>query len=259
MQKVGTDERGRYVEPDVDRVLERIKSAFQKETGRDWMDALDVRPETVRTWRKRGFVPAVKLMKVAELTGRPVEWLAPKRYDSEPSAAAPSSADPAQEVREGRKSWPSGSAPPETKVLLDVQQYLLVPQMNVQTSAGNGFAVDTEDVIGRFAFRRDWLSRKVASTDALRVITAKGRSMEPTVRDGDILLVDTSPQERLTDGIYVLNVEGESRCKRLQRLVDGGLRIHSDNAAEFPPEDVPLARVDLVRVVGRVIWVGGER
>lgn len=256
MQKVGTDERGRYAEPDVDQVLERIKSAFQVETGQDWMDVLEVRPETVRTWRKRGFVPAVKLMRVSELTGRPVEWLAPKRYEAEPRGGSPATKP---EVCEDRVSWSSGSEPRETKVQLDVQQYLLVPQMNVQTSAGSGFAVDAEDVIGRFAFRRDWLSRKVASTDALRVITAKGRSMEPTVRDGDILLVDTAPQERLTDGIYVLDVEGESRCKRLHRLVDGGVRIYSDNGAEYPPEDVPSGSVDLVRVVGRVIWVGGER
>lgn len=155
--------------------------------------------------------------------------------------------------------WIAGSQSDETKVQLDVQQYFLVPQLSVHVSAGNGYAVDTEDVIGRFAFRRDWLSKKVASADAARVITAKGRSMEPTVRDGDILLVDTTPQERLTDGIYVLDVEGESRCKRLQQLLDGGLRIHSDNASEFPPQDVPPGRVDLVRVVGRVIWVGGER
>lgn len=164
-----------------------------------------------------------------------------------------------KKVTERPAAWAAGDVPTETKVQLDVQQYFLVPQLGVHASAGNGYAVDTEDVIGRFAFRRDWLSKKVANTDALRVITAKGRSMEPTVRDGDILLVDTSPQERLTDGIYVLNYQGESICKRLMRLVDGGLRICSDNATEFPPQDVPVGHVEQVHVVGRVIWVGGER
>lgn len=164
-----------------------------------------------------------------------------------------------QKVAEGNATWSSASLTQETKVQLDVQQYFLVPQLSVHASAGNGYAVDAEDEIGRFAFRRDWLSKKVVNPDALRVITAKGRSMEPTVRDGDILLVDTSPQERLSDGIYVLNYQGESICKRLMRLLDGGLRICSDNATEFPPQDVPAGHMEQVHLVGKVIWVGGER
>lgn len=257
MQKVGTDAGGAQTKPGVDQVLKRLREAFHCETDEGWMNRLKVQPETVRTWRKRGFVPPKQLMKAVELAGVPLESFVgftatPGKDWGSWGGASDAELLVVEEAHATNQTQ-------ETKVQLDVHQFFLVPQLSVHASAGNGYAVDAEDVIGRFAFRRDWLSKKVGNTEAARVITARGRSMEPTVRDGDILLVDTSLQERLTDGIYVLDFEGESRCKRLQRLVDGGLRIHSDNAAEFPPEDVPPGRVNQVRVVGKVIWVGGER
>lgn len=139
-----------------------------------------------------------------------------------------------------------------------MQEFLYVPQLSVTTSAGNGHAIDQEIEIGKFAFRRSWIQHKGLNALKLRVITARGRSMEPTVRDGDILLVDTSEQARLTEGIYVIDYGGESRCKRLMPLFDGGLKICSDNP-DYPPEEVKPGQVEQIRVVGRVIWVGGER
>src|SRR3990167_5420392 len=50
--------------------LLRVESAL----GTDWMIKLEVAPETVRTWKKRGAVPVAKLVKAAELSGRPLEW-----------------------------------------------------------------------------------------------------------------------------------------------------------------------------------------
>lgn len=246
MQKRESGARGDVQEPGVDQVLDRIAAAFHAATQAEWMAKLEVQPETVRTWRKRGFVPISKIARAAELSGKPVEWFRLRPQEAPERAEAP-------------KAWTPENGPPEYKVALDVQQYILVPKLNVRVSAGNGTTVDAEDEIGQFAFKRSWLARKGVNPSSLRVITAKGRSMEPTVRDRDILLVDTSPQSHLNDGIYVLNYAGDSICKRLMRLVDGGLRIFSDNAAEFPPQDVRPGDLEQVRVVGKVIWVGGER
>ncbi|MGJ7611819.1 MULTISPECIES: helix-turn-helix domain-containing protein [unclassified Variovorax] len=60
----------------VDKVIERIASALGVSTQEEWMARLQIAPETVRTWRKRGKVPAAQLLKVAELSGRSVESIA---------------------------------------------------------------------------------------------------------------------------------------------------------------------------------------
>jgi Bacteriophage CI repressor helix-turn-helix domain len=59
----------------VDEVIERIAAALGAESPEDWMGVLGVAPETVRTWRKRGAVPAGKLLRVAQVSGRSVESL----------------------------------------------------------------------------------------------------------------------------------------------------------------------------------------
>jgi hypothetical protein len=59
--------------------LLRVESAL----GADWMVRLEVAPETVRTWKKRGAVPVAKLVKAAELSGRPLEWFKTNQSSTE--------------------------------------------------------------------------------------------------------------------------------------------------------------------------------
>jgi len=251
MKKLLTDVHGVGEAPSVDQVIERIASALHARVPADWMRKMEVQPETVRTWRKRGKIPSSQLMKVSELSGRPVEWFTRWRYldEEEPSNFFPGREK--QISRTEEKQEQERSTDPSS-------DFLFVPQLNVRTSAGAGQMVEEEIEIGRFAFRRSWIERKGLIPGKLRVISARGRSMEPTVRDGDILLVDTSEQLKLSEGMYVIDYGGESRCKRLMPLVDGGLRICSDNP-EWPAEEVKPGAIDQVRLVGKIIWIGGER
>lgn len=138
------------------------------------------------------------------------------------------------------------------------KEFVMVPEYAVRASAGGGTLVGDEDIVGRFAFRRSWLDSRGIRPDALAVVGADGDSMEPTVRDKDILLVDTSVQAVRADGIYLIEQAGELRCKRLQAMVGGGVKIRSDNP-KYETEVVGPEQADLVRVVAKVIWIGGER
>lgn len=138
------------------------------------------------------------------------------------------------------------------------REFVLVPEYAVRAGAGNGRLVDGEDVVGRLAFRRSWLASHGMRAENLAVITARGDSMEPTVRDADILLVDTSINSIKADGIYLIEQGGELRCKRLQAMVDGSIRIRSDNP-HYDAEVVAADHAGLVRIVAKVIWIGGER
>src|SRR3546814_17873581 len=79
--------------------------------------------------------------------------------------------------------------------------------------------------------------------------------MEPTLRDGDEVLVDSSDQgSRLRDGIYVLRADDAIVVKRVTIQPGGRLiQISSDNTAYPPWYDVDRLQN---HAVGRVIWYG---
>jgi phage repressor protein C with HTH and peptisase S24 domain len=141
--------------------------------------------------------------------------------------------------------------------------FALVPMLDVKAAAGSGNDVHSEDLVARFAFRRDWLRRRGLTIAQLALITATGDSMQPTIHDGDVLLVHTVSRFE-GDGIYVLRADSGLLVKRLQRLPGGTVRVRSDNPA-YEPFEVPLQALEETPVdrefslVGRVAWAGGEK
>jgi phage repressor protein C with HTH and peptisase S24 domain len=76
--------------------------------------------------------------------------------------------------------------------------------------------------------------------------------MEPTIRNGDNILIDITSREILDGEIYAIR-DGEAlMIKRLQRQLGGKVRMISDNAL-YPVIDAPMADLD---VVGKVVWRG---
>ena len=134
-------------------------------------------------------------------------------------------------------------------------EFALVPLYDVDAAAGHGAHIDQEPVKAQIAFRRDWLSQSSFNARNLVSLTARGDSMEPTIRDGDLLLVDTSQKGVVEDGIYILRVNNHLLAKRLQRLFDGTVVIKSDNPA-YERQEVPSSTADQIEVIGRVVWTG---
>lgn len=67
-------------------------------------------------------------------------------------------------------------------------------------------------------------------------VTARDDSMMPYVQDGDTIYIDTGRKEIKDGRIFAIRFGELCLCKRLYRLPDGGVRIVSDNAAEFPEQ-----------------------
>ena len=136
-------------------------------------------------------------------------------------------------------------------------EYALVPIYQVEVSAGYGATVETETSVARLAFRRDWLEEIGVYESKAATVVASGDSMEPTIHDGDVLLVDTDQRQVIKDAIYVVRQESLLYVKRLQRLYDGSIRISSDNKA-YASEMVPKRELGSLEVIGRVVWSGGR-
>jgi phage repressor protein C with HTH and peptisase S24 domain len=131
-----------------------------------------------------------------------------------------------------------------------------VSQYAVNASAGPGALTGDDQELSQIAFPARWL-RKLAGGDPARlsIITVSGDSMEPTLSDGDEILVSSGDEaERLRDGIYVLRVDDALIVKRIaMNPASRRFTIKSDNAG-YP--DWPDCDLESVEVIGRVVWAG---
>lgn len=126
--------------------------------------------------------------------------------------------------------------------------------LDVAASAGPGGEAIDEAPQGWFAFEPRYLRRLTASPDALNFVRVQGDSMEPTLKAGDDILVDSSDAaDRLRDGIYVLRIDDALNVKRLAVAPGGRLSIISDNE-RYPVME--RKRGDRIEIVGRVVWAG---
>ncbi len=129
----------------------------------------------------------------------------------------------------------------------------LVPRLDIQASAGVGALVQEEQAVELIAFQSAWLRSIGVAPSFARIITARGDSMEPTIRDGDVLLIDTSVSEVRDNGIYCVVYGSMLLVKRVHPRMNGSLQLISDNAV-YPAEEVSPAEVPALSIAGRVMW-----
>ena len=126
--------------------------------------------------------------------------------------------------------------------------------ISIAPSCGRGTVVlDEADVtpvrIGKEVIKDIW---KVSTPEVLKLFKASGDSMETTIEDGNILLVDTSRTDYHNGGIYVLTINNDWFVKRLRLKINGDLEIISDNPKYEPEVLRPNTDIE-INVVGRVI------
>jgi phage repressor protein C with HTH and peptisase S24 domain len=154
---------------------------------------------------------------------------------------------------------PNEAKPRTDSDVADLARYVRLPRHPTVAAAGSGTAPDATDAEGGYlALRQDWLAEVLGvNPDHVGLEVAIGDSMAPTIRDGNMMLLDTSDHGFGQYGIYVLEIEGERLVKRVQRRLDGSLVLISDNTS-YERDSVPADRRGIVRVIGRVVWVGGR-
>ena len=130
-----------------------------------------------------------------------------------------------------------------------------VPILSVAASAGPGSFLSGEAVLAHYGFDRRWLKSISRTPDQLSIISVRGDSMQPTLAEGDDILVDMGDAAaQLRDGIYVLRVDEVLLVKRLALSpANGSISIRSDNPAYPAWEECAASDI---QVIGRVIWAG---
>lgn len=147
-------------------------------------------------------------------------------------------------------------APPPPPAPIKVGGMIAVPQLAIGASAGPGALPGDERPRARLAFSKEQIRALGAHRpEALTLVQVEGDSMEPSLSNGDDILVDASQSlPPLRDGIYVLRMEDAIMVKRLAlNPATRRLAIKSDNPAYPSWDDIAP---DAVEVIGRVIWAG---
>lgn len=148
----------------------------------------------------------------------------------------------------------AGKTNREKYISENFEDYVIVPQVAGEISAGYGLAPDNV-IEMRIAFRKEWIQRKGDPKD-MALIRVRGDSMDPTLLSGDLVLVDRSrisvdPQ----GGIYAIAIDGQIMLKRIQLLWPAQkVKIISDN----PRYETIEVESTQVKINGKVVWFGRE-
>lgn len=131
-----------------------------------------------------------------------------------------------------------------------------LPRFDLSVAAGAGRYLEAQQRVGSMQLCRDIVTRILRNTSAalasLALVTVAGDSMEPTIHDGDIVVIDRSVRVIERDGVYIFTLGSETFIKRLQRMPNSIL-VNSDNPLYKTWEIHPESSQEL-HVHGRVIW-----
>jgi len=207
--------------------------------------AVGVSPSAFRKWLRGEAEPSrERLVALADAASVGVAWLA-KGEGPEPQF---------EDLRRAERGAPAAT----TGGNLDLRRFVVLPKRSEAAAAGAGTPPSPNLRSEFIAFGHDWI-RDTFGLDPkdLLLEAAVGESMQPTIRDNDLLLIDVTDRKLREFGIYVLEFQGERLVKRVQRKLDGSVLLISDNAI-YEPERIPPERAQEITVLGRVVWCGGR-
>ena len=226
--------------------MERLRYAIDKAGIKqaELARILGVSVQTINYWLTGRNKPnRSRIVKIAETLGCSPQWL---EFGTEPGGTVPEFKEKAEKESE---PFPS-------------DKYALIPRYEAKTSTGGGYHNgDHVEISKTHAFRKDWIKKNNWREEDLCVVEASGHSMEPQIRDGDVLLVNMADRDFQSGKVYVLLFLGEGlRAKRVHRMADGRIRISSDNPdkVQFPDECYSPEEAAHLNIVGKVVQRAGE-
>lgn len=134
----------------------------------------------------------------------------------------------------------------------DFDDFVAVPRLALDASAGPGAFSAEEISFDSFRFSRRWLREMGLEGADLTAIRVEGDSMEPLLRSGDEIFVDRN--KRAGEGVHVVRIGDVLHVKQIQASAPGRIALISANEAYSPIE---LAREE-IEIIGRVVWKGGR-
>lgn len=139
----------------------------------------------------------------------------------------------------------------------DQEDLIYLRRVNIQACCGERGIQNYEDesYVDLMGVSPGWFRDNISQIrqNGYEIITASGDSMEPTLKNGDLVVIDRFDTEiTKRDGVFCVLIDNDLYLKRVQR-VPGSLRFISDNRL-YDPFEIRLAEVESrVIVFGRMV------
>ncbi len=200
-----------------------------------------VKPPSIHDWIKKGTISKDKLPLLWEYFS---DVVGPQHWGINQTTAEHASALTVSAPSRHEDVTPAG--------------YIRLQHLSPRPTMGMGAALDEPvRVVRHLDVLQTWLMEEVGSSNytKVKVLTAVGRSMMPTINDKDLVFVDVTHRMVDAPGIYVIDVAGRLLLKKAMIKANGTLVLRSDNAAEYPDEEVYdlVTYADEITVCGKVL------
>lgn len=139
------------------------------------------------------------------------------------------------------------------------KEYVMIPRYDVRGSCGEGIDVNEVTIVDGMPMPVAWLrAQNLPEAHLLAVIEASGDSMQPTIEDGQTLIVNTVDIEPKSTKIYLICIDGKLFIKRLIYTPDGWImRSDNPNRSNYPDFIIEDAKFSNIDIQGRVVWKSG--
>lgn len=145
----------------------------------------------------------------------------------------------------------------EASGLVNDDDYAPITRLSVEAGAGRGRLASVVELRGSLQFRHDFLRSVSLSPQNAAIINVRGSSMEPTIKDGSVILINRADREPRDGLIYAFAWDDEILVKRFRHKGNHWFAT-SDNADKEANPDILLDASAILVVQGRAIWMGSR-
>ncbi|MCG8530417.1 MAG: helix-turn-helix domain-containing protein [Desulfovibrionales bacterium] len=127
----------------------------------------------------------------------------------------------------------------------------IVPKVLAKVCAGDGSYEVEATPVEEHIFKTSWLAQK-GNPASMVLMDVVGDSMEPTICQGDTVLVDQSQTTAHGNSIFAIGIEDAIMIKRIEAS-HGKVVLHSDNP-QYTPISFQGDELLSFRIIGKVVW-----
>ena len=223
-----------YKKTDINSIIDRMKQITNCRTDAELASYLGLKSNSaISTWKARNRIPYAECDRISQKENIDIGYLLTGKQT-------------------GGSIFPNAL---QGKVATINSHTIQIPEYEVALSAGSG-AYPSEQAlsIGSRPFDKQWLDRKCLDISQLSLHRVMGDSMEPLLKDKDIVMIDASKTKPTESMPFAIRLDGDLLVKNIQRTGDGLWSLISRNKAyndiiinpKKPPTDFAI--------IGAVVW-----
>ncbi len=144
--------------------------------------------------------------------------------------------------------------PPEDSVVDPESEFVLMPLARPRLDAAAEIVL-MDKTRHYCMFQRDWLRDRLSRIENGILIVVDSDRMEPSVNNGDTVLIDRGRNAIRSGRIFALGINDSIEIRRLEMLTDKRVLVMSDNKDIYPSYEADVADI---KVIGQVMWLARE-